>query len=142
MSDKLQDIFLIEDDSIDIMVFQRALKKIDGQYRLRTFPHGEDLMDYFVDNSVYPDIMFIDLNTPRMNGLELLKQLIVHKEKYFFPVIVLSTSGEEDDIKKAYESLANGYLTKPISFDVFVENLSIVLKYWETVILPKGSKNE
>jgi len=142
MSDRMQDIFLIEDDSIDIMVFQRALNKIDGQYRLRTFPHGEDFINHLDDTSVFPDIMFIDLNTPRMSGTELLKQLIKYKEKYFFPVIVLSTSGEEEDIEKAYENFANGYLTKPISFNVFVDNLSIVLKYWGTVILPRRSKND
>jgi len=138
----MKNVFLIEDDSIDVMVFQRALKKIEGYFKLKTFTNGEELIDYFEDYSEYPDILFIDLNTPRMNGIELLKKLIVYKEKYFFPVIVLSTSGEEEDIKAAYKYLTNGYITKPISFDVFSENLSIVLKYWETVMLPAGSKND
>jgi len=138
----MKNVFLIEDDSIDVMVFQRALKKIEGYFKLKTFTNGEELIDYFEDYSEYPDILFIDLNTPRMNGIELLKKLIEYKEKYFFPVIVLSTSGEEEDIKAAYKYLANGYITKPISFDVFSENLSIVFKYWETVMLPAGSKND
>jgi DNA-binding NarL/FixJ family response regulator len=138
----MKNVYLIEDDSIDVMVFKRALNKIEGQYTLRAFTNGEELINYFDIYTAYPDILFIDLNTPRMNGIEFLKQLIPHKEKYFFPVIVLSTSDEDDDINTAYKYLANGYITKSISFDLFVNNLSIVFSYWKTVILPNWSKND
>ena len=135
-------IFLIEDDNIDIMVFKRALKQLNIVHNLTIFSNGEEFLSFCEEEPTYPDILFLDLNTPRMNGLELLKVLLPKRQNQFFPIIVLSTSGDETDVKMAYDFMANGYITKSISFNVFVENIDIVLKYWDTVKLPKGVNNE
>ena len=144
-------IFLIEDDSIDIMVFKRALKQLDVAHKLTIFTNGEEFLQYYDDNSLSdkknvslygPDIMFVDLNTPRMSGIDLLKVMIDKRDRLFFPIIVLSTSAEENDISNAYKYFVNGYITKSISFNTFVENLKIVIKYWDTVQVPKGINND
>ena len=133
-------IFLIEDDNIDVMVFKRALKQLDIVHKLTIFTNGEEFLKFLEENPLYPDILFLDLNTPRMNGLELLKNLLPMREICFYPIIVLSTSGEETDVTMSYKYLANGYITKSISFNVFLENINIVLKYWDTVQIPTRSE--
>jgi len=159
---KEKKIFLIEDDNIDIMVFKRAMKQLDIAHSLTIFTNGEEFLNYFEDFTFLegknpqlttysktgsvginiPDILFLDLNTNRMNGLELLQVLAPKRENLFFPIVVLSTSGDETDIRTAYKYHVNGYITKSISFNVFVENLQIVIKYWDTVKIPKGINNE
>ena len=135
-------IFLIEDDQIDIMVFKRAMKKLDITHSLQVFYNGEEFLEALKTQNEYPDILFIDLNTPRMNGVELLKTLVSVRENFFFPVIVITTSNEDNDIVQAYRYYANGYITKSISFYDFAETLNIVFKYWSIVQLPKGVTNE
>jgi len=135
-------IVLIEDDDIDVMVFKRAMKQIEYRHSLKVFTNGYEFLEFIDNNSWQPEVLFLDLNTPRVNGIELLKTLIKYREKYFFPVVVLSSSDNDNDIEEAYKNMANGYITKSVTFNTFVEDLKIVLQYWDTVHIPKGVNNE
>ena len=133
---KYKKIYLIEDDNIDIMVFKRAMKQLNVSAEIKVFSNGEEYLDFMKENNVSCDIMFLDLNTPRMNGLELLKILSANRGNNFFPIIILSSSDEGNDVSTAYRLMANGYIMKSISFNNFVDHLDIVLKYWNIVKLP------
>jgi len=135
-------IVLIEDDNIDVMLFQRVMKQIEFPHSLKVFYNGVEFLKIFEENLALPDILFLDLNTPCMNGVELLKILMPYREKSFFPVVVLSSSDNENDINEAYKYMANGYITKSINFGTFMENIKIVLQYWDIVHVPKGVSNE
>ncbi|MCK9328289.1 MAG: response regulator [Candidatus Cloacimonetes bacterium] len=132
-------IFLIEDDIIDVMVFEKALKKLSITNKLTIFHNGIDCLNYIKINSILPEIMFVDLNTPKMNGIEFLIEMNKITFDTFFPVIIISTSDDNNDINNAYKNHINGYITKSISFEEFTSTLSTVLNYWETVKLPLRS---
>lgn len=134
------DIFLIEDDLIDVMVFEKALKKLEINNKLLVFNNGIECMSFIKTNASYPAIMFIDLNTPKMNGIEFLIEINKMNYEVFFPLIVLTTSDDDNDINHAYKNNVNGYITKSISYDEFTATLSTVLNYWNTVKLPQRSK--
>ncbi len=134
------DIFLIEDDLIDVMVFEKTLKKLSINNKLIIFNNGIDCINYIKTNPALPAIMFIDLNTPKMNGIEFLTEINKTIFDTFFPLIVLTTSDDDNDINQAYRNHVNGYITKSISYEEFTSNLLTVLTYWNTVKLPQRTK--
>ena len=135
-------IFLIEDDFVDVMLFKRVLAQLNILHILNTFTNPEEYLEYLETGNTLPDILFLDLNTPRMNGIDLLKHFSQNKIKVTYPIIVVTTSEDDNDIKEAYRHKADGYILKSISYNSFVENINIVLNYWEVVNIPKGVLND
>lgn len=109
-----KNIFLADDDCDDVDFFTTALKDIPLNYELNVACDGKELIEKLSRTDKTPDIIFIDVNMPRMNGIDALS--VIRNETPFteIPVIVYSTSANETFIKKAYEAGASYYFTKPI----------------------------
>ncbi|MEO6284630.1 MAG: response regulator [Dyadobacter sp.] len=110
-------IFLADDDADDCMLFQDALKEVSTTTELTTANDGVELIN-LMQTSVPPppDVIFLDLNMPRKNGFECLEQIRKTKAWESIPVVIFSTSGQEEMIRKVYEEGANYFIRKPGSF--------------------------
>lgn len=110
-------IFLVDDDEDDCLLFEDALREISDTTELRTANDGVELMD-ILENKIppTPDVIFLDLNMPKKNGFECLTQIRKDKKLKDIPVVIFSTSGEEETINRLYEEGANCYVKKPGSF--------------------------
>ena len=109
-------VFLVDDDVDDREFFEAACNGIDLDVMLKTFEHGESLIDYFEAKNDKPHMLFMDINMPKKNGFECLKDI----RKRWCPdelcVIMYSTSNSQRDISKCYQLGANGFIQKPYSF--------------------------
>ena len=110
-------ILLIEDDQLDVISVERSLNKIAHNYELFTAYNGIEALEILKDNpDNLPDIIILDLNMPKMNGIEFLK-VIKHDDRYKnIDVFIMTTSGEEADRRTAEELGICGYLMKPLNF--------------------------
>lgn len=110
-------IFLADDDADDCMLFEDALREVCTSTELTTANDGVELMILMETNvSPAPDLIFLDLNMPRKNGFECLELIRKSRKWKDIPIIVFSTTGQEDMIKKVYENGANYFMRKPGSF--------------------------
>lgn len=123
-------ILLVEDDLLDAMTVKRALRDLHINIDLTVAKGGEDAVDYLNDHlDSLPTLILLDLNMPRMNGFELLDYL-QHKQDFSrIPVIVLSTSVQEDDIARAYALAARAYIVKPIDYQAFLTVMKGIQQY-------------
>ena len=135
-------VLLVEDNPGDIRLTQEALKESQMEIHLDVVTDGEQAIDFlmkrnkFVD-AVRPHIIMLDLNLPKKNGIEVLKELKVHDSLKKIPVIVLTTSDADHDISKAYSLNANCYILKPVDFDDFAKVIRLIEVFWfNTVQLP------
>lgn len=146
MNDKTFVVLMAEDDEHDIIATKRAWKANQMANPLHIVNNGEECLDYLNRRGAYsnpassprPGILLLDLNMPRMDGLETL-QLIRKSEKHrSLPVIMLTTSRAEEDRVRSYELGANAYIVKPIGFDNFSEAVRTINLFWKLVELPGG----
>lgn len=137
MEDKLVNILLVEDDSVDVMNVQRAFKKNNIQNPLYLAKNGLEglamLRGTDGQEMIWPrpQIIMLDLNMPQMNGLEFLKELRSDPELKSISVFVMTTSKDDKDRFEAYNLNVAGYIIKPVSFEKFVEAVSILDSYWK-----------
>ena len=110
-------ILLVEDDQLDVISVERSLNKIDQQFELFTAYNGIEALEILKENpESLPDVILLDLNMPKMNGIEFLK-IIKAEERYKdINVFIMTTSGEEADRRTAEELGISGYLIKPLNF--------------------------
>ena len=137
MYDQTINILLVEDDDFDIMNVQRAFKKGEIFNPLYVANNGLQALEILRGGSgssvVFPThrrLILLDLNMPKMNGLEFLKALRSDPDLKRTPVVVLTTSNEDRDRIEAYELNVAGYLLKPVTFSSFVELMVTLNKYW------------
>jgi CheY-like chemotaxis protein len=130
-------ILLVEDDEVDVMTVQRAFKKGNIIDPLYVAGNGLDALTMLRGEpgqpSVIPPerrIILLDLNMPKMNGLEFLRELRADPTIRHIPVVVLTTSNEEKDRFQAYHLNVAGYILKPVTFSIFVELMVTLNKYW------------
>ena len=144
MSDKAKPIVILmaEDDADDRLLLQDALKECQSEADLRFVENGEDLMDYLVrrgkfqkpDNAPRPRLIILDLNMPRKDGREALREIKSHPELCSIPVVVLTTSGADTDIEGIYKLGANSFISKPVQFDQLVNLMRLLGQYWFNVV--------
>jgi len=120
-------IFLAEDDEDDCLIFLEALQELGCTDEVIVTRDGEQLMDHLSRVPRLPYVLFLDLNMPRKNGFECLKEIKETAEFKSIPVVVLSTSTEPEDIKLAYELGATLYISKARSFTEFVKRIEKVI---------------
>jgi CheY-like chemotaxis protein len=130
--DRKTHILLVDDDEIDVMNVRRAFEK--GKIESPLF-HAEDglaALEMLRDGSIPKErrLVLLDLNMPRMNGIEFLRELRDDPELHGTPVVVLTTSDEERDRIEAYHFHVAGYLVKPVRFLSFVELMTTLNRYW------------
>lgn len=139
-------ILLIEDNTSDIELTRRALQKSHVANELVVLEDGQDALDYFFGDTndverekQMPTLILLDLKLPRVDGLQVLKEIRSHKETKYLPVVILTTSNEERDIVESYNLGANSYIRKPVDFNQFVEAVQSLGLYWLVINQPPPS---
>ncbi len=140
-SNKMKNIFLADDDADDRMFFEDALKKVAISTQLTVSNDGLELMNNLetIMEPPPPDVIFLDLNMPRKNGFQCLEEIKnIHKLKDI-PIVIFSTTTNEDAVNKTYQHGANHYICKPHSFELLVKAIETVLKLemWQKPQPPK-----
>jgi len=138
-------ILLVEDDSIDAMTVKRAFKDLKVTNSLAHAINGEEALSYLRDyNNEVPCVILLDLNMPKMNGIEFLKIAKNDDALKKIPVVVLTTSSEERDVVESFRFSVAGYIVKPVDYKKFVEAIKTIDLYWTLSELPEqdlGTKN-
>jgi CheY-like chemotaxis protein len=130
-------ILLVEDDVVDAMTVKRALNDLKVDSPLVTRSNGEEALEYLRDgNGERPCVILLDLNMPKMDGFEFLRVAKVDEELKQIPVIVLTTSKEENDKVESFRLGVAGYVIKSIDYKKFVESIKIIDLYWTLSELP------
>jgi CheY-like chemotaxis protein len=130
-------ILLVEDDQIDVMTVRRALKDLKVSNQLEVRQNGEDALVYLKNqNQARPCLILLDLRMPRMNGLEFLEEIKKDQNLRTLPVVVMTSSEEEQDILQSYQHGIAGYIVKPVDYQSFVEALRTVDLYWTLSKIP------
>ncbi|MBK9638997.1 MAG: response regulator [Bacteroidetes bacterium] len=142
---KLQNILLVEDDSVDVMNVQRAFKKNNIANPLYIAFNGVEAFNMLRGTNgkpklnPVPRIILLDINMPKMNGLEFLRELRNDPEFRSISVFVMTTSNDDNDKIEAYKLNVAGYILKPLSFEKFVNSISILNSYWKLCEQPETS---
>jgi CheY-like chemotaxis protein len=135
----LKPVLLVEDDSVDAMTVKRAFKDLRVMNPLTHRINGEEALEYLRDkSSEEPCVILLDLNMPKMNGIEFLKVVKADDVLKRIPVIVLTTSKEECDIMDSFKLSVAGYIVKPVNYTKFVETIRTIDLYWTLSELPNG----
>lgn len=128
-------ILLVEDDPDDVVFMQRAFSKVWINYQLHVVRNGEEALAFVRNGAGYedaepPDLVLLDLNMPRMNGFEVLRVLKSDDTLKHIPVVVLTTSGDEESMMKSYKLHANSFITKPVTSEGLNRIVGLVVDYW------------
>ena len=142
-------ILLAEDDPGDIELTRRAFESGRLRNDLRVVQDGEEAIDYLFRRNAYkdpessprPDLLLLDLNLPKKDGRDVLRQIRAHPDLKRLAVVVLTTSDQEKDIIESYDLGVNSYITKPDNMEDFVASLRTLEDYWfQVVVLPPGER--
>lgn len=132
MEEKVVNILLVEDDEVDIMNVQRAFKKNSIKNPLYIARNGMEALEMLKSKQVpYPHIIILDINMPKMNGIEFLKELRTDDSLKSCSVFVMTTSNEDSDKISAYNLNVAGYILKPLSFEKFISSVATLNSYWK-----------
>jgi CheY-like chemotaxis protein len=131
-------ILLIEDNPDDEALTLRALKKKNIANEVVVARDGAQALDYLFakgefkdrDGSILPAVILLDLKLPKVDGLEVLKEIRSHQRTRFLPVVVLTSSNQEQDLLNSYSYGCNSYIRKPVDFDQFAEAIAQLGLYW------------
>ncbi|HZU30115.1 MAG TPA: response regulator [Candidatus Angelobacter sp.] len=134
----MKTILLVEDNPVDVMLMRRAMAKLDTVSDLRTVSDGQAAIDYlsglgpYADRSSYPVpyVMVLDLKLPRKNGFEVLDWLRANSTYSHLPVVILTSSREDQDLRKAYLAGANSYFLKTPDAEELNRMAQIIHEYW------------
>jgi CheY-like chemotaxis protein len=139
-------ILIADDDAEDRMLVKEALEENRLKNSLQFVENGEELLDYLRNQGPYsdkhkfplPGLILLDLNMPKKDGREALKEIKEDPRLRMIPVVVLTTSKAEEDILKTYDLGVSSFITKPVTFAALVEMMKMLTDYWfELVVLPK-----
>src|SRR5512140_2558448 len=126
-------ILLIEDNPMDVDLTRRAFARRKLVNPLEIARDGQEALDYFrrwEAGDPQPSVILLDLKLPKVDGLEVLRQLKSHPVFRVIPVVILTTSAEERDIQAAYQLGVNSYIVKPVDFDKFMDVAAHIDLYW------------
>ncbi len=130
-------LLLIEDNVADVALMEAVLEEVDIQeaVTMSVIKDGESALKAFqaLENNpenTYPDLIILDFNLPKINGLDILKKLKSSVRLRTIPVVVFSTSSSRDDIDNCYREFANCFITKPVDFDEFVHIIHTTVAFW------------
>jgi CheY-like chemotaxis protein len=142
MEDRMINILLVEDDEVDVMNVRRAFKKGHISNPLYVAGNGIEALEMLRGDGALPvlpserRLILLDLNMPKMNGIEFLTELRADPQLKQTPVVVLTTSSEDRDRVSAYDLNVAGYLLKPVTFGTFVETMTTLNQYWALCQMP------
>ena len=141
------EILLIEDNPYEAELAIRTLKKSNLTNNLHHIDDGAEALDFIFEQGRYagtgrsnPKLILLDIKLPKVDGIEILKQLKANEKTKTIPVVILTSSKESQDIKACYELGANTYIQKPVDFDGLIAATKRLKEYWfEIAILPKDA---
>ena len=123
-------ILLIEDDTIELMKLNRAMLSLNMNHKVSEVNNGEDALELLLNEEYYPDIILLDLNMPKINGIEFLSILKTNESLKFIPTIILTTSSNKKDLMECYNIGIAGYVQKPLKYQDYIAKINILLSYW------------
>jgi len=136
-------VLLVEDDAIDAMTVQRAFKDLKLTNPLAHVTNGEEALDYLrKPGNEHPCVILLDLNMPRMNGVEFMRVAKADPDLKRIPIVVLTTSTEDSDVIDSYKLSVAGYIIKPVDYKKFVEAIRTVDIYWTISELPTAGEED
>ncbi len=130
-------ILLVEDDTVDAMTVKRALRDLKVANPVTHVTDGEEALGRLKDPSkARPCLILLDINMPRMNGIEFLKAVKADTALQHIPVVMLTTSTNDRDIIQSFHLSAAGYMIKPVDYKQFVETIRTIDTYWRLSRMP------
>lgn len=138
-------ILLVEDNPVDVDLTIRAFKKRNLINPIQVARDGEEALEFvkkWESGELLPIVILLDLKLPKVNGIEVLRQIKVHPKYKTIPVVILTTSSEDTDVKTAYELGANSYIVKPVNFNNFSEVAAQIEIYWSVFNKPLLKNNK
>jgi CheY-like chemotaxis protein len=137
----LKPILLVEDDSVDIMTVRRAFKDLNVANELVATGDGEEALDYLQHRAeTKPCIILLDLNMPRMGGMEFMEIAKADESLKSIPIIVFTTSNTEQDLTRSFELGAAGYMVKSVDYSRFLQTIRTIDSYWTLSKLPPNGE--
>lgn len=123
-------ILLIEDSPDDVQLALHAFRSHGTSVPIVVQEDGAAAIEFIASDACAPLLVLLDLNLPKIRGIDVLKAIRASKKTLFVPVIVLTTSSEERDVVESYSAGANSYIVKPVDFDRFRATISAAIRYW------------
>ncbi|WP_179337148.1 response regulator [Winogradskyella ludwigii] len=127
---KTLNILLIEDDMIEVMKLNRTISSLKLNHKIIEANNGEDALKILEQKDTLPDIILLDLNMPKINGIEFLSILKNDDTLKYIPTIILTTSNNQKDLLECYKIGVAGYVLKPLKYEHYVAKLEKLLAYW------------
>lgn len=142
-----QQILLVEDSSDDELLTLRALRKNNFAAQVVIVHDGQEALDYLFSDGEFagretfdqPNMVLLDINLPKLNGLEVLKQVRSDQRTRYLPIVMLTSSSEESDIRSSYDDGANSYVLKSIDFKEFSTAMAYTVQYWLAINMVPGT---
>lgn len=123
-------ILFIEDDEIEVMKLTRTLNTLELCHNIQEAQDGEKALEILSQKDRLPDIILLDLNMPKMNGIEFLRILKKDPSLKYLPTVILTTSNNRRDLLECFEIGIAGYIIKPLKYNDYVTKLKAVFEYW------------
>lgn len=144
MNSQAINILLVEDNPADVLLTEEALEESKLINRISTVKDGEEAMAFLRKEGKYrgaatPDLILLDLNLPKKDGREVLKDIKEDPELRVIPVVILTTSAADEDVLRTYQLHANCYIMKPVDFAQFTRVVQTIESFWFSIVkLPRG----
>jgi len=147
MKDKARSILLVEDNHQDELLILRTLRKVNLGNQIDVARDGQQALDYLFCQGDYagrdaitlPVVVLLDINLPRVGGLDVLARIRANAATRLLPVVMLTSSDEDQDRLRSYESGANSFVRKPVDFAAFAETVARLGVYWSATNLPPSA---
>ena len=135
----IMNILLVEDNPADARLIEEILKDTDTKNEIYVVKDGVEAMNFLnkkdeYSNTPEPVMILLDLNLPRKDGREVLKEIKHNEQLKHIPIVILTTSSAKDDIMKTYDNYANCYITKPVDFDQFSRVIAAIEDFWFKIV--------
>jgi len=123
-------ILLVEDNPDDVELARRAFRKINVTEEIAVASDGAAALAYMMDAESMPSLVLLDLQLPKVHGLDVLRRLRAEKRTRRVPIVMLTSSREERDIQTSYDLGANSFIHKPVDFSQFLDTAKTLIHYW------------
>jgi two-component system, chemotaxis family, response regulator Rcp1 len=142
---RLAEVLLVEDNENDVVLTREGFRKAKLVVNLHHARDGDECMAFLRKEREYanaptPDLILLDLNMPRKDGREVLAEVAADETLRHLPVVILTTSAEEQEILKMYKLRCSSYIVKPVDFDQFLRVIQLISDYWFTVVVLPGEQ--
>ena len=123
-------ILLLEDDKIEVMKFERTLVTLESEHNLQVANNGEEAIQLLNNAEELPDLILLDLNMPKLNGIEFLTMIKSDPKLNHIPTVILTTSINKNDLLECYRLGIAGYITKPLKYEDYLLKMKYLIDYW------------